>query len=74
MFRLAEGQKALVLCHEHDIENRCRGPFTARAISGYRAENRKCLVRRRNYLTPAIEEFWLMAKALGARPVELEVV
>ncbi len=74
MFRLAEGQKALVLCHMHDVENRCGDVFVARQIVGHRAENRKCLVRRRNYLTPAIDAFWAMAQAGGAKPVDLEVV
>ena len=74
MFRLAEGQKALILCHHHDVANRCGDIFVARELSGYRAENRKCLVRRRNYLTPAIEEFWAIAKAGGAKAIDLEVV
>ena len=73
MFRLAEGLRSLVLCHAHDVANRSN-VFVPREIAGHRAENRKCLVRRRNYLTPAIEAFWAMAAAGGAKPINPEVV
>lgn len=74
MYRLAESLRAPVLCNERDMDNPLRETFVPRPLSGHRAENRKCLVRRRNYLTPAIEDFWALAKAGGAKPVDLEVV
>ncbi|MDB5471528.1 MAG: hypothetical protein JWR84_3088 [Caulobacter sp.] len=70
MDRLARSQRWLSLCNLMDVSQRCGDVFLPKPFAGVTITNRKCLVRRKGYTTPAITALWETALELGGQPIE----
>ena len=51
-----------------EVDARLGACFVARPIVGHEAISRKCLVRQRERVTPAIEAFWSLTEATCGTP------
>jgi DNA-binding transcriptional LysR family regulator len=70
IFRLAERHKLLALCNVMEVDQHLGDCFVARPIAGHEAVSRKCLVRQKSHLTPAIDAFWSLAGTTYGTPFD----